>query len=195
MADPDVVNHRLDAGEAVTFARSRVKQAAIMVGGVLLVAGSVLLITTADDWGLWLVGWVGAVFFSVAVVATAWITVTPAKAALALEAESVCTGQGFFYMRADWDQIADAYVARLQAGPRTTSIAVIELHPGEKPVTTSRTGRPRWTPPDLRGSYRRPDGTSPEGFLVQIPRVVSGLLQSEAADLVAQVAHRRVTAP
>lgn len=108
---------------------------------------------------------------------------------LAFDGSGVCAGQGIYFARADWDQIADAYVATF-SGQAKTRAPMIELHPGETPRVTSRHGNPRRTQPDVSGAYRRPDGTTPSGRLVMIPRVVAGMSQHDTVELVDELATR-----
>lgn len=59
-----------------------------------------------------------AVFSGLCTVALMRDLIDP-KPALAFDANSVCAGQGFYFAQADWDQIADAYVATFAARAKT----------------------------------------------------------------------------
>lgn len=67
---------------------------------------------------------------------------------------------------------------------------MIELHPGETLSLTHRNSNPRRTEPNVSGAHRRPDGTTPDGRLVMIPRVVAGMSQEETVELVGELATR-----
>lgn len=187
MSAADDIHQRTRAGETVSFRGSRVKQAALLGAGVAMTTVGVALIGLGD-FGVQAIGWVAAVFFGLCTVALMRDMIAP-KPALAFDANGVCAGQGFYFARAAWDQIADTYVATFTTQAKTRA-PMIELHPGETPRLTSRNGKPRRTDPDVSGAYRRPDGTTPKGRLVLIPRVVAGMSQEDTVELVGELVTR-----
>lgn len=187
MSAADDIHQRTRAGETVSFRGSRVKQAALLGTGVAMTGVGVALIGLGD-FGVQAIGWVAAVFFGLCTVALMRDVIAP-KPVLAFDASGVSAGQGFYFARADWDQIADAYVATF-SGQAKTRAPMIELHPGETPRVTNRHGKSHRTQPDVSGAYRRPDGTTPSGRLVMIPRVVAGMSQADTVELVGELAAR-----
>ncbi len=101
---------RVAAGLTVDFARSRLKQVAIIVACIVLIAGFFLL-SDDEDRLVRVFSWAGIVFFGVALIAGVWATVVAGKPALTFDPGGVRVGQGFFYMRAGWDEINGAYLA------------------------------------------------------------------------------------